>query len=223
MPKFAFVDNDVLFKISAYDAAVELLVVLSQQDHDIGALSVARYVVEDLIKRRGRIANKQRALDAFASLSSAISWLEPEPNEISLAATYEEEAQKQNLSLDTGESLLLAILVLRMASLLLTGDKRAIYAIEQLAELIGPRISNRVGCFEQLMLSIVAHVDPANFRAQVCVEVAVDKSMSICFACHSGECALKTVLEGLVSYVNNLRQTARKVLVESNDLSAVTP
>ena len=220
MPDLALVDSDVLFKVSAYDAATKLLVALRKQQ--IGALGVARYVVRDLINRRGRVSNKQRATDALETLSRTISWLEPEPIEIELAATYEEEAQKQNLSLDTGESLLLAILILRAANFLLTGDKRAICAIEQLAGLIGPSVEGRVGCFEQLILSILAHIDSAEFRAQVCTEAAMDTTMSICFACHTAEFSQNDTLAGLASYVRDIRQKAPKVLVASIDLSAVT-
>lgn len=222
MPNLVLVDNDVLLKISTYNAAAELFVVFAQKEHQVGALSVAQYVVEDLIRRRNRVTNKQNALEALALLSSVISWLEPTTDEVALAATYEEEAQKKSLSLDTGESLLLAMLILRMASLLLTGDKRAIYAIEQLSNLIGGHIAHRVACLEQLILSVLAQVDFEKFRTQICAEIAVDKTMSICFACLSNELKLDAALAALASYVGDLRKLAPNTLVASDDLSAIT-
>jgi hypothetical protein len=217
------VDNDVLLKISAYDAPVEIFFVFSRGCHQIGALKVAEYVVKDLIKRRNRVVKKERALAALEALSDVIQWLEPETDEIALAATYEEAAQRENLGLDTGESLLLAMLVLRWAKLLLTGDKRAIISIEHIASLIGVDIAGRVGCFEQLILSILPHVNAGNFRSQIREEEDVDKAMSISFACKSEDFSADDIRTALSSYVGDLRRKAANVLVTSDDLSAIIP
>ena len=69
-----------------------------------------------------------------------------------MAADLEFRAQTTGLDLDVGESQLCAVLVMRMVPMLLTGDKRAISAIEHLFDL-EPRIgwiAGRVYCLEQL-------------------------------------------------------------------------
>jgi len=99
----------------------------------------------------------------------------------------------------------------------LTGDKRAIRAIEQLAD--GRTPAGFVGCFEQLILTLARRVGVAYLREHVCKEPSVDRAMSICFACHSSAADSASVIEGLRSFIQDLRTSAGRVLIAADDLS----
>jgi hypothetical protein len=153
---------------------------------------------------------------------SRLDQLEPDRDEVTLAAVFETEAQTLGLALDSGESLLLAVLVRRSAGLLLTGDKRAIGAIEQLIKRTGELgIRGRLACLEQLICDLLISYSPDYLRARICREPDVDVTLSICFSCHSGALAGASAAEGLVSYVRALRRDAPTALISSDDLSAV--
>jgi hypothetical protein len=115
----------------------------------------------------------------------------------------------------------LAILLRRGLRLLLTGDKRAIRAIEQIAAEHFQVAS--VACLEQLMTEIIGHLGVTTLRERVCTEPTVDRAMTSCFACKSSVVDLDSVAGGLRSYIADLRKAARRVLIKSDDLSSLIP
>lgn len=137
-----------------------------------------------------------------------------------MAAEFEAVAQEQNLELDGGESQLLAMLIQRKLRLLLTGDKRAIVAIERIAgdTLPGPSIA----CLEQVMSTLLERIGLAALRERICSEPAVDRALSTCFACRSIVVEAILVEEGLRSYVGHLRKSSSRTLLEEDDLSVLT-
>jgi len=95
-----------------------------------------------------------------------------------------------------------------------TGDKRAIIALERLFE-ADERISSIIGkiiCLEQLVKHMVGTGDPDLVRLAICAEPAIDKALSICFACTSSGTTSATILEGLDSYIGAIRADAKRVL-----------
>jgi hypothetical protein len=212
----AVVDNDILLKTCLYRLDAELTGLLHQTGLHAAVLPVARYVVRSRLRRIWASA----ATDSCAALERIVSRLaaaEPSPDELSLAASFESAAQRQNLELDGGESQLLAMVLIRGLRLLLTGDKRAIRAIEQLADSRIP--TGFIGCFEQLILTLLRRVGAAYLREHVCREPAVDRAISACFACHSSEADTASVIEGVRSFIEDLRTSAGRVLVADDDLS----
>ena len=127
--------------------------------------------------------------------------------------------------LDEGESQLLAVLIVRSAALLLTGDKRAVRAMEPVVDAAGytERVAHRVACLEQIAMALVGRHGAEAIHRRVCGEAAVDKSLANCFSCASGFCRQESILDGLRSYIADLRRDAPRVLVDSDDLSAVIP
>lgn len=97
---------------------------------------------------------------------------------------------------------------------LLTGDKRAITAMERLldTELRLHDLCGRVRCLEQAFLCVLDRKDSEALRSAVCTEPTVDKALTICFGCSSPTTQRETVLEGLASYIRALRTTAPRVL-----------
>ncbi|MER8953413.1 hypothetical protein NKH98_11875 [Mesorhizobium sp. M0833] len=163
--------------------------------------------------------DRDRAMRSFDHLSFGILVVEPTAEEIELAAAYEAQAQELDLQLDSGESQLLAILVSRGCKLFLTGDKRAIVAIE---EIVGHEFAHPpLACLEQVVAAIMAATNVAYMRSRVCAEPNADRAMSICFSCAATAVSIEAAVEGLNSHINALRSRAARTLLASNDLSGL--
>lgn len=106
---------------------------------------------------------------------------------------------------------------------MLTGDKRAIAAIEAVARALGcaTGATGRVACLEQLFMELLAHCEAEWLHERVCSEPEADKALSVCFACSSPTFVVDSAVDGLVSHINDLRIQAPTILVATDDLSAV--
>lgn len=213
------IDNDVLLKLACYCLLDEVPRVTGLESRDLHVLGAARYVVPSVISRSSRIADKVRAQTNFARFISEVGELEPTPVEVQLATQIEELALVQGVSLDTGESQLGAIVIVRLFSLLITGDKRAITGLEQLRDQLPAlaAIEGRAASLEQLIARIVRKVGADTLRQLVCAEKNVDRAISTCCACSSLE-AVAAPLQGLLSYVQDLRTSAPRVLAKDYEL-----
>lgn len=213
------VDNDVVLKSCCYGIDELLLELLD----DVGAtpliLAVARFVISGRIKRDRSLVDPERARASFERSIGRFREVEPTEAELAVAAEFEAAAQALNLELDGGESQLLAILIERRLALLLTGDKRAIVAIERIAAdmLPGPSIV----CMEQVMTTLLGRIGLTRLRERVCAEPAVDQAMTSCFACRSTVVDAPSVEEGLRSYVGHLRKSSSRILLQADDLSVL--
>ena len=212
----ALVDNDVLLKSCRYGIDrdfVDLLV-------DVGLapliLPVARYVVGTRLRRDCAGREAEGPLAAFDRAMTTWTFAEPDASEIAMAAAFEAEAQHCNLELDVGESQLLAILIARGCRAMLTGDKRAIRAIEILA---GAAVPGRLACLEQIMSGLAEKLGLDVLRARVCGEPAVDRALTNCFACRSPSVDPASFADGLRSYMADVRRAAPRVLLGSENLS----
>lgn len=214
-------DNDVALKVCRYALHEEALAALSRRG-PVAVLGTAKYVLPPLLARARGVGDGPGAAAALDRLLAAAEAVEPSGAEVGLAAAFEEEALRLGAPLDGGESLLLAVLVLRPADLMLTGDKRAVGAAGRvLADPHAGAAAGRVACLEQLAATLLAVVGVDAMRARVCADAAADKSLAVCFACASPRpCAGDDALVGLSSYVRHLRGAAPGLLVPSDDLSA---
>lgn len=225
MPDSVLMDNDVVLKTCCYDAVDEMIGCTVGPARTAHVLGAVRFVLAKTISKAKNIADKARAAERLAKMLGRVTPIEPDDDELALAAEFEEVAQSLGVDLDGGESQLLAVLIRRSAALLLTGDKRAILAIEPVVQAVGchDQVARRVACLEQTVMAIVARHGAEAIHHRVCSEAAIDKSLANCFSCTSGFCRPESILEGLTSYINDLRRQAPRVLVESDDLSAVVP
>lgn len=216
-------DNDVVLKTCCYGIVDEMLDCLLGRSRTVHVLSAIQYVLSNAIAKKQNILDKKAAAERLAKFLGIVEHLEPEQDELLLAAEFEAAAQVRDLELDAGESQLLAVLVRRSAALLLTGDKRAIRAIESVVNASGhiQLTEQRVACLEQVVLTLVNRHGAELVYQRVCNEAAIDNSLAICFACTSGKCNPASILEGLSSYINSLRSGAPRSLVATNDLSSV--
>lgn len=200
-------DNDVICKGACYGLLAIFAESLNLAFGDIGVLGTARFVVRKKIQRTALERDQNAALDDLAALLTNCIFLDPTEGELLLAADFELAAQRQGLALDTGESQLCAMVVERPLHLLITGDKRAIEALEALLA-FQPRLLDmcgRVRCLEQVVLAVVRVGGAAAVRVAVCREPDVDKALTNCFSCSFPELNLDDVVLGLESYINAIR------------------
>jgi hypothetical protein len=225
MTDSVLLDNDVILKTCCYDAVDELIGCIAGKTRTMHALGVVRYVLARAIAKGKNIANKERAADRLVHLLGSVALIEPNDDELELAAGFEEAAQSRGVDLDGGESQLLAILIRRSAALLLTGDKRAICAMEPVVQARGyeEQVARRVACLEQIVMALIGRHGAETLHTRVCGESGIDISLAICFSCASGSFNPESIVEALVSYIRDLRRYAPSVLVDSDDLSTVIP
>jgi hypothetical protein len=209
----ALVDNDVLFKAACYGLLRELIATVSLVQQ-VGVLGAAWFVISKKIAKCGLQRNAEDVLHDLRDFLSGVETVEPTEAEQSIAAEFELAAQRLAVSLDPGESQLCAVLICRSLRWLVTGDKRAIIAIDRLMP--GDRrldyLSGRVWCVEQLVLIMLSEGKAASLRRAICEEPSVDITLAICFSCTSGRADESEFRAGLESYVNDLRSKAPTVL-----------
>lgn len=213
-------DNDIALKACCYDCTEEFAATCCASRKAL-ILATAPFVLRDRIARSSRIKNRARASQALGALLTRLAPAEPTDDELALAAELEETATQRNLELDTGESILFAILSLSGARALLTGDKRAVSALEVASEILGvSKADGRIACFEQVMSTLLQQGGPV-LAAKVCAEPDVDKALAICFRCTSGSFDAASAQAGLASYVADLRKSAPRLLSIGDSLQAL--
>jgi hypothetical protein len=182
-------------------------------------LPTARFVLKKRLKKSH--FNDALAVEAILDWALAhTSEVAATDGEIEFAAILVGHAQQANVDLDGGEALLLAVLVSRAAPLLLTGDKRALYATEVCAALANcmKETAGRLGCTEQTILALLTRAGLPPLQKGVCSEPSADTAVAICLSCHNAGVQMADVEQGLLSYINHLRASAPTVMVTSNDL-----
>jgi len=211
----AAIDNDVILKGILYGLLSDLIGMIPASAADVGVLGAARYVVSARLKKTSR--DVEKLLQSLERFLSNVMILEPTDDESKLAAELELSAQKINVNLDAGESILCAVVVRRSLDRLVTGDKRAAVAIARLLSSYPgiAAIAGKVVCLEQLFLRLISKADPASVRAAVCENSQVDRALSLCFSCSSPEVGTDSWLAGLKSYIADLRAAADPVLAAS--------
>lgn len=209
----ALADNDVLIKGASYRLLEEFP---AAGAHVVGVLGAARFVVRSALEGQPRLHDRNGAIGAWESFLEAAVELEPSEAELELATALETVAAELGLGLDVGESQLCAMAIARPDALVLTGDKRAIGAMEELRVEVDElqHLDGRVACLEQVLQSLCDALGPELVRKQVCAEPGADRAVSICFSCASGD-AVTFDPAGLTSYVEAMRADAPNVLCGS--------
>lgn len=212
MSEPVLLDNDIAFKVACYRLVDEMIAATTINDTPPAMLSVGRFVLRKKLARHQRVRDSPAAQNALEQLLQSVGFVEPIEGEIALASGIEAAAARSGLELDSGESLLLAMLHLREHAYLVTGDKRAVVAMAVVARELS---AGRVRCLEQLMAQIIDHLGVPAVRAHVCSEPLADRALSAAFSCASaGEQSTEGVLAGLSSYIEHLRREAPGILHE---------
>jgi hypothetical protein len=214
MPDGAAIDTDVLLKVSAYRLAAELISALSFAGTPV-ALGLTHLIAgKQLARKRGLIDGEGAALE-LQLLLGALGRLEPDDQEIELAADLASLAQERGLPLDSGEAQLVAITTIRGLPLLVTGDKRAIAALATLVEGAPMRVAlvGRLACFEQALGSIIRLIGERELRTRVCCEPNVDGVMRLACSCGYQDWDPAQLQDACASFVGALRSSAGDLLV----------
>jgi len=208
------IDNDVLYKGACYGVLHDIAHAYNGTAGSVGVLGAARFVVTKKIHKANLARTDGLAIQELSRFLSTAIQLEPTDSEQNLAADLESAAQQLGVNLDAGESQLCAIAIGRVIPVLLTGDKRAITAIELLLDTVQRLhdLCGKVRCLEQAVLCVLDRKGVETLRAAICTEPTVDKALTICFGCSSSNTQRETVLEGLDSYIRALRSAATRVL-----------
>lgn len=206
------VDNDVVLKAVCLGLATEFW----PRGTSLGVLGAAKYVLAKAVTKPNISGDPEALLRALREFFGRTVTLEPTEVEIAFAADLVLLAQKNGLELDTGEAQLTAITITRAIAFLETGDKRAVLALEAGLDL-DPRLAalpGRVRCLEQLVAAALVDGEALErVRAGICAERALDKALSLCFACASNRAlTLDAALDGLTSYIESLRREAMRIL-----------
>ncbi len=213
------VDTDAVHKLLVYGLIDEAKVALGSTLPQFHCLGASKYVVRRLITDGNFHKSREDLESEFKRVLSCITLIEPTAEEVELAARLESIAQQSGNSLDVGESQLCAVLATRHLDLIVTGDKRAIVAAENLYQIDSEYsfLSSKFASIEQVFLNMIKIHDLEKLKSSVCLESGIDKSLSTCFSCTSKIINSDSTIEGLKSYVNNLKSRAASVL---NDLSS---
>jgi len=222
MSNVVLLDNDIALKTCCYDLVGEVCTLLAGDQFALAVLGVAKFVLRKRIEKSGKIEDRQRASTALGELLSKATKLEPNIAEVELAASFEVHAQMVGVAFDPGESLLLAALIRRSALALVTGDKRAIVAVDQIATALDlhTSVDGRLLCLEQVVLALCETMCAAKIATRICAEALVDMAMSICFSCSTGCFEEARTLDGLQSYIADLRKQSGAILTASRSLIA---
>jgi len=210
----AVVDNDLLLKTVAWGLFDDVVHVMCEPGctNSWGALGVARFVIGRLISSVP--ATAPEVSRRFQAAWEMLEHLEPSDAEARLAAEIEGYGISEGLDLDPGESQLAAIAILRVVPWLLTGDKRAIVALEASQTHLTPvsELAGRVICLEQAIAQVTGRKGAAPTRALVCGHPSLDTSIRISFECGRSADAEIDPMPGLRSYVEDLRRVAPSML-----------
>lgn len=211
----ALIDNDILMKVACFGLVEQLLVSPPLCSEQVGVLGSAKFVLRKAIETKFSSAAAP-AIQALESFVDSVEQIEPSEDEQTIASEIEAAAQVQAVFLDSGESQLCAVMISRALERLYTGDKRAIVAIAALVA-IDSRLSlllGKVECLEQLVVKSLSEESFDQICVSICSEPEVDKALAICFSCRRGSPTLEAVLQGLESYIRDLREGAPEVLVD---------
>jgi hypothetical protein len=203
-------DNDIIIKGICYGMLTAMVQAIPCAPAKCGVLGSANFVVPKALRRRGRGSEA----DKVALLLRSFRFLEPTSQEIKDASELELAAQRAGLNLDSGESLLCAVVRHRNIARLVTGDKRAIVVLEKILKDLDRLcwLAQKVMCLEQIFRALIVKTSPAYTRRAVCSNADVDRTLSICFACLNQLEEPDTWLTALDSYINNLRSSASTIL-----------
>lgn len=187
--------------------------------HEMGVLGSARWVCNARLQEfvlRGDASPD--VLDVFHEALSRVEELEPTREELLLAAKLEAASGELRLPLDTGESQLAAVVAFR-GGLLLTGDKRAIAALEHLSsgdtsEL--DSLTGRVASLEHVMMTLILHLGATRVRRAVCESPTADTAMRLAFTC--GGTPSDSPPQGLLSYLNAVQASATRLCTDAQSL-----
>lgn len=210
----ALIDADVLLKTASYKLLKHFLAMTPFDSDDFGMIAAAQFVVAGKFKKKLKGSQLGQAKAHFEETIATIAAIEPNAEELALAAQLESAAVALGVDLDLGESQICALMFSRGIELMMTGDKRAIKAIAALKDHEACAYTHgKVACLEQATMWMIEKAGLESVQPFVCALPTVDTSLAMALGCYSGGSPLASCQDGLVSYINSIRQDAPEVLI----------
>lgn len=202
-----YIDNDVVIKLAQYDLLQELTQCLSHNGNQFFVLETLYYVarLNDLTPPTmfDSTESGQRALDFYNSCKKA---------EITSTQIANLIQQIDTPNLDEGELILIGCAMENGHSPVVTGDKRAVYATDQLANSIVRLQTCKFIILERALRFILKHCDHNVIFTKIQNKPDIDKALSICFK-NNGSLSLEDVNRALDSYINHEKSRCQHISV----------
>lgn len=196
---FFLSDNDIVFKLAHCDLLGLLHQHLNVDQKEIWILSSCVYKLRSVLKANPTVLAR---VEAFCQAVSTI-------NEAELDSNYLQTLQ--DTGIDAGEAILAAMACQTEDSYLITGDKRALIALNKLSDVaLRSKLENRIYCFEALLLEMIKHYGFDTLRPHFMNGIASDKVLSMSFGDGRDE---SHAVECIGSYLNGIRESAGWLLV----------
>ena len=201
-----FIDNDALLKLASYDLFDTALGIFGIRPADAHVLATAKYVLLPAKDRLRRCKTEQCASRLESFLSRAIKLGADD------AVTATLDALVERPGVDAGEAIMLAAAASKPDSFVITGDKRALEALQvgQGLDDVREALAGRVLSLE-LLFSFMIVSDFAQVQARVRGKPGVDKALTNAFGV-STPASLESVSDALDSYVAHLRRQTGTLL-----------
>ncbi len=204
-------DNDIIRKLAICDLLAESLDALETSLGEVYVLNTARYVLLKPIKKpevaKARLG--EAVYDRLSTFLDSVRVLDVEP------APQEQQLFEDLLGIHPGEAVLFSATTHFPQCLLATSDKNSLTALASspICHAICQRLSNRLICFEQVILRLTDRIGFANVRAKVIPARDCDTALRAIFG--SGlEASEGNVRQGLASYIADLRGNTGTLLVD---------
>lgn len=199
-------DADALSKLAHWDLLDELSALVGVQPERAATLS-------SLLHRARKACTKPdgKLFKDAAAAARAVNYLEkmtrlPEPDSKLI------ELLQSVQGIDSGEVVLFGVLGALDASILVTGDKRAIVAASHaLPTAHRARLESRIVMVEQIILALLRSRGIEWLREHVCPHRSLDKAVGVVMG-YDCQATAATVEEGLKSYIADLRSATDGLL-----------
>jgi hypothetical protein len=206
LAKVCFLDNDITYKLVAFQLFDEAIATLQIDKNSLQVLPTAKFFFQRKQKKKGASPDEFLAV-VIELVSSCVSVIA----DVNDTVTEELNQLRQVEGIDEGEAALIVATRSQTDFLLLSGDKRCMRGLARIPEQIYKRLSGRVICLEQIILKLIEVKGFVFVRDRILPMVSCDKSLQICFGV-SSPATEENVIEGLNSYINDIRQQAPNLL-----------
>jgi hypothetical protein len=145
LAKVCFLDNDITYKLVAFQLFDEAIATLQIDKNSLQVLPTAKFFFQRKQNKKG--ASPDEFLAAVIELVSSCVSVIADVND---AVTEELNQLRQVEGIDEGEAALIVATRSQTDFLLLSGDKRCMRGLARIPEQIYKRLSGRVICLERV-------------------------------------------------------------------------
>lgn len=208
LAKVCFLDNDITYKLAAFQLFDEAIDTLQIKKTNLQVLPTAKFFFRGKQQKKGK--SPDPVLAAVIELVHACTSASVGQDE----ASSEELIQLKKIEgIHEGEAALIAATRSQADFLLLTGDKNCMKALSVIPEAIYQRLCGRVVCLEQIILKLIKVKGFEFVRDRILPMVSCDRSLQFCFG-YSTPAPEESVILGLTGCIDEIEQHAPDLLAD---------